>query len=261
MAASAVPKPLLLLAGILLAARSFAADALLDWSDWEKYRGTVQHPSGAIKPGDLGRARENLQRYAWARSYATSLERTARNAAGKLTPEYLAMMIPETTPGDDKFTPCPGCRDQGKPVHPHGLWSWTNTSPEQLTCTVCRTVYPNERYPEDIVLRTTWGRPQTLSFCGGKPFVIFSYKTGRPSFTANIRARKVGHLAGLCRTLAEAYLLTGNVDYARGVRVILLRFAAVYPHWLVHTGYGEYADMDPHVAAQFINIMGNLPRI
>ncbi len=253
MAACPFPKPLLLLAGILLAARSFAADALLDWSDWEKYRGTVQHPSGAIKPGDLGRARENLQRYAWARSYATSLERTARNAAGKLTPEYLAMMIPETTPGDDKFTPCPGCRDQGKPVHPHGLWSWTNTSPEQLTCTVCRTVYPNERYPEDIVLRTTWGRPQTLSFCGGKPFVIFSYKTGRPSFTANIRARKVGHLAGLCRTLAEAYLLTGNVDYARGVRVILLRFAAVYPHWLVHTGYGEYADMDPHVAAQFIN--------
>ena len=84
-----------LLAGLCLATRVLAADALLDWSDWEKYRGTVQHPSGAIKPGDLGRARANLQRYAWARSYATSLERTARNAAGKLTPEYLAVMIPE----------------------------------------------------------------------------------------------------------------------------------------------------------------------
>ena len=33
----------------------------------------------------------------------------------------------------------------------------------------------------------------------------------------------------------------------------MLRFAAVYPHWLVHTGYGEYADLDPHIAAQFIN--------
>ena len=242
-----------LIAGLCLATRVLAADALLDWSDWEKYRGTVQHPSGAIKPADLARARENLQRYAWARSYATSLERTARTATGKLTPAYLAAMIPDTTPGDAKFTPCPACRDQGKPVHPHGLWSWSHRTPDQLTCDVCHTVYPNARYPEEVVLRTTWGRPQTLTFCGGEPFVIFGYKTGRPSFSANIRARQVGYMAGLCRTLAEAHLLTGNTEYAQGVRAILRRFAATYPHWLVHVGYGEYADLDPHVAAQLIN--------
>lgn len=230
-----------------------ASEPLFDWSDWEKYRATVQHPSGAIKPADVVRARENLQRYAWARNHAAALERTARAALPKLTPEYLVAMIPETTPGDPKFTPCPACRDQGKPVHPHGLWTWRESAPDQLTCDVCRTVFPHEKYPEDIVLHTTWGKPQTLTFAGGEPFVIFGYRTGRPSFTANIRARKVAHLSSVCRTLAEAYLLSGKTEYARAVRAILLRFAAVYPHWLVHTGYGEYADLDPRIAALSIN--------
>ncbi len=227
--------------------------ALLDWSDWEKYRATVQHPSGAFKHADVARARENLARYPWARAYAASLERTARGAVDKLTPAYLAAMIPETTPGDAKFTPCPACRAQGKPVHPHGLWTWRESTPEQLTCDVCKTTYPHADYPESIVLRTTWGKPQTLTYAGGEPFVIFAYKTGRPSFSANIRARKVGHMAGLARTMAEAFLLTGKPEYARGVRALLLRFAQCYPGWLVHTGYGEFADMDPHIAAQHIN--------
>src|SRR5262249_3564431 len=100
--------------------------------------------------------------------------------------------------------------------------------------------------------QTTWGKPQQLTFCGGEPFVIFSYKTGRPSFSGNIRARKVAHMAAVCRSLAEAYLLTGKFEYAQGTRAILLRFAACYPHWLVHVGYGEYADIDPHIAAERI---------
>lgn len=249
------PSPRLLAAGLAalaLVRAALSAEPLLDWSDWEKYRGTVQHPSGAFKAADFARARENIARHSWARSYATSLERQAKAALARLSPAYLAAMIPETTPGDPKFTPCPACRDRGKPVHPHGLWSWTESRPDQLTCDVCRTVFPHPDYPESIVLSTTWGKPQRLSFYGGEPFVIFGYKTGRPSFSGNIRARQVGHLASASRTLAEAFALTGNLDYARGVRSILLRFAAVYPNWLVHVGYGEYADLDPRIAAQFI---------
>jgi hypothetical protein len=252
---SAFPLRVLFLsaAACILAARGAEADPLFDWSDWEKYRSTVQHPSGAFKPADVDRAKANIQRYEWARNYATNVDRTARAMMGKLTPDFLVAMIPETTPGDSKFTPCPGCRDAGKPWHPHGQWSWTPAAPEQLTCDICRTVYPNDRYPETVVLETTWGKPQQLTFYAGEPFVVFSYKTGRPSFTANVRARKIAYMAGVCRSLAEAYLLTGKPEYARGVRDVLLRFATCYPHWLVHTGYGEYADMDPRVAAQFIN--------
>ena len=85
--------------------------------------------------------------------------------------------------------------------------------------------------------------------------MLFGFPT-RPNFTASIRARKVATATKACRELAEAYALTGKADYARGARKLLLRFAEVYPNWLVHVGYGEYADMDPHVAA--LNIK-NLP--
>lgn len=240
-----------LFAAVALAAS--AAEPLHDWSDWEKFRGGVPHPNGAIKPADVARARANLARYPWARSYAAGLERKARAALPKITPAWLAEMIPETTPGDHKFTPCPACRDLGKPVHPHGLWTWRESAPRQLVCNQCRTVFPNEKYPESIALQSTWGRPQTFTYCGGEPFVIFGYRQGRPSFTANIRAQQVGHASSLARTLAEAHLLTGDAGLARATRDILLRFAAVYPGWLVHVGYGEYADMDPRVAALAIN--------
>jgi hypothetical protein len=246
----------LVLAALVPAVAAHAAEPLLDWSDWEKYRSQVQHPSGAFKAADFARARDNITRHAWARTHAAAVERQARAVLPRLSPAYLDAMIPETTPGDPKFTPCPACRDLGKPVHPHGLWSWTEARPDQLTCDVCRTVFPHANYPETVVLQSTWGKPQRLTFHGGEPFVIFGYKTGRPSFSGNIRARKVSHLASACRTLAEAWALTGNLDYARGVRAILLRFAAVYPNWLVHVGYGEYADLDPRIAAQFIQ---NLP--
>jgi hypothetical protein len=231
------------------AAASTPVDPLHDWSDWEKFRSTVTHPSGAFKPADLARARENVARHAWAQAYARTVERTARAAVAQLTPEYLVAMIPTTTPGDPKFTPCPACRAAGQPVHPHGLWSWNPARPDELTCDVCRTTFPHADHPESIVLRTTWRTPQEISFYGGEPFVIFGYRQGRPSFTANIRARKVSHLAGLARTLAEAHALSGKTEYAEAVRKILLRFAAVYPGWLVHVGYGEYADLDPRVAA------------
>ncbi|MSU24424.1 MAG: hypothetical protein EXS32_11445 [Opitutus sp.] len=244
---------LLTCAGAVAGAAAAVPEPLFDWSDAEKFRDGVVHPSGAFKPSDVGRARENLARYAWAKNYLASLERSARANVGKLTSGYLRTMIPETTPGDTKFTPCPACRDRGKPVHPHGQWSWRETAPDQISCRVCRTVFPHEQYPESIALQTKWGPPQTLTYYGGEPFVVFSYKTGRPSFSANIRAHQVGHMAGVARTLAEAHLLTGNLEAARGVRAILLRFTACYPRWLVHSGYGEYADMDPRVASQFIN--------
>lgn len=229
-----------------------ASDPLLDWSAWEKYRDAVRHPCVTFKPADIERAKKNIARYAWAKSYAAGVEKAAKRYLARLTPEFLAAMIPETTPGDSLWTPCPSCRAQGKPVHPHGLWTWSVEDPEHLKCKVCGTLFPNDTYPEDVVLHTNWRKPQTIRFCGGETFVIFGYRTGRPSFTANVRARKVHWAAGYCRTLAEAHLLTGKTEYARACRDVLLRFAECYPGWLVHVGYGEYADMDPRVAAQHI---------
>lgn len=241
------------MAGGVSLARGGEPDPLLDWSSWERYGVTVKHPCVTFKPADIERAKANIQRYTWAKNYAAGVEASAKRHLDRLTPEFLASMIPETTPGDPLWTPCPACREQGKPVHPHGLWDWDLDDPDHIRCTMCRTVFPNDNYPEDVVLHTQWRKPQTITYCGGETFVIFGYKTGRPSFTANVRSRKVRWIAGYCRTLGEAHLLTGKPEYARACREILWRFADCYPTWLVHVGYGEYADVDPRTAALNIN--------
>ena len=229
---------------------------LFDWSDWEKYRTEIQHPCLTIRNSDLEFARENIRRYGWAKEYATRIENKAKHYIELLTPDFLVNMIEEATPGDPLWTPCPSCRDQGKPVHPHGLWTWEVEKPDQLLCDVCGAVFPHANYPENIVFHTRWGKSQKISYYGGDTFVVFGYKEARPSFTANIRSRKVQWMANFCQTLAEVYALTGKQQYAEKARDILLRFATCYPNWLVHEGYGEYADMDPRVAAQNMN---NLP--
>ena len=135
--------------------RGGSPDPLLDWSAWEQHGGTVKHPCVTFKPADIERAKANIQRYAWAKNYAAGVEQTAKRHLDRLTPEFLANMIPETTPGDPLWTPCPACREQGKPVHPHGLWTWNLDDADHLQCTMCRTVFPNDKYPEDVVLQTT----------------------------------------------------------------------------------------------------------
>ena len=229
-------------------------DPLLDYADWKKYRTTVNHPTLAIKPADLQRAKENARRYAWAKNYVAGVIRTGEGLLKRIDadPKFIESMIPTTTPGDPLFTPCPACRDQGKPAVPHGQWDWSVERPDELKCQICATVFPNEKYPETIQLEAKWGRdqtPQTFTFHGGEPFVIFGYAKGRPSTSGAIRARKVGAMGSYARQLAEAYALSGRVEFARATRAILLRLAEVYPNYLVHVGYGEYADVDPRVAA------------
>jgi hypothetical protein len=213
----------------------------------------VLHPAGVIKAADLQRAKENIQRYDWAKDYLAKLQKNTDYMLPQLTPEYLEKMIPDTTPGDSIYTPCPACRDLGKPYLPHGDWTWDAKNPEELKCKVCGTVFPNAKYPESVVLHTKWGKPQTLTFMGGEPFPVFAYKECRPSMSGNIRARKVNFMASLLDNIGETYALTGKPQYAKAAHDILLRFATVYPYYLVHEGYGEYADMDPQIAADHIN--------
>lgn len=240
-------------AGITLTTKSDDNEKLFDWSAWEQYRDKVNHPCLSIRDTDLNFALENVRRYDWAKDHASKIENNAKRYLNLITPVFLAKMIEETTPGDPLWTPCPSCRDQNKPVHPHGLWTWEVENPDSIKCDMCGAIFPDNQYPEDIVLHTKWGKPQTLTYCGGDTFPVFGYKNGRPSFTANIRSRKVQWIANYCRTVAEAYFLTGNPEYANTTKNILLRLADCYPNWLVHVGYGEYADMDPRMAALQIN--------
>ena len=212
-------------------------------------------PTGMIKAEDLQRAKENLRSHEWARQYLDALRKRVTPWKDKISSEFLEGFIPETTPGSVFATPCPSCRAQGKPYLSHGDWDWSALRPEELRCKPCGAVFPNEKFPESVVLQTTWGKPQTLTFAGGDPFPVFSYAQGHPSFSGNIRAQKVRWISSLARDFAETYALTGDVEYAKRTRDILLRFAEVYPFWLVHVSYGEYADLEPGAAAKAITAL------
>ncbi|MDP6040624.1 MAG: heparinase II/III family protein [Candidatus Latescibacteria bacterium] len=224
-----------------------------DWSDWEKFRDQVVHPAATIKPMDLERARENIQRHDWAQRYADSLRESADDIAQQISPDYLENMIEPTTPGG--FGPCPACRAKGLPWHPNGQWTWSPSDPNALRCEVCDTVFPDAEFPEDIAIVCTWGKGQTFTFVGGDTFKCFSYHEARPSISGITRVRKVSHVTGQLQTLATAYALTEDLRYVHAAKAILLRFSDVFPEYLVRAGYGygEYAGMDPHIAAEHIN--------
>lgn len=224
-----------------------------DWSDWEKYGEQVTHPAGLIKSVDLDRAARNIARYPWAKTYADSVRKSADKILAGLTADHLTTMVEWTTPGC--VGPCPACRHKGMPWHPNGQWSWSASRPDQLKCKVCQTVFPDAQFPEDIVVECKWGRGQKFTFIGGETFKCFGYGQARPSISGIIRSHKVNHITGELGMLGLAHALTRDPRYARGAKAILLRFAEVFPEYLVRSGYGygEYAGMDPHVAAERIN--------
>lgn len=239
----------LLIGGLLIMSRLAAADEpLMDWSAWEKYRDTVQHPAGYINAQDLANARENIRRYEWAQEYANSVEGSAQSHLDRLTDDLIEAMIEPTTPL--RAWSCPACRDKDLGAHPGGSWSWSVDDPEHLRCGTCDTVFPNDEYAETIVLecKSKWGKGQKFGFYGGETVKQWGYGFYRPSFSGMIRMRKVSWCRSMTYGLALSYALTGKAEYAEAARKLLLRFAQVYPNWLLVSEYGEIADMDPHVA-------------
>jgi hypothetical protein len=223
-----------------------------DWSDWETYRDRVVHPAATIKSVDVERAQENIQRHAWAQQYTDHLRESADNIAQQISLSYLENMIEPTTPGC--VGPCPACRAKGLPWHPNGQWTWSPSDSNELQCDVCDTVFPNADFPEDIVIECKWGKGQTFTFVGGETFKCFAYHEARPSISGITRVRKVHHVTGQLQSLATAYALTEDARYAHAAKAILARFADVFPEYIVRAGYGygEYAGMDPKIAAEHI---------
>lgn len=242
---------LIALTGFLLLVAEGSEDvASLDWQLWERYRGAVVHPASVLKAEHLQRAQENIARYAWAREEMQRLEASAQDIA-QWDEAFIVRMIPDTTPGSTLFTLCPHC--EKFPVH--GSWRWRPERPEEIQCNGCGLVFPNEEYPEDLLLRSRFDPKQVFAYHGGKSWNFYGFHL-RSSFSGYIRAAKVNYMASSAYRAALAYAVTQKPDYAKAVRRILLRFAEVYPRYLVHSGYGEYADLPPHEA---IAAMKDLP--
>lgn len=193
---------------------------------------------------DLARARENLRRHGWALDLVAGLraEVAATVAGGR---ERIIDFISETTPAVILFTNCPRC--SGNAIHGH--YDWDPAEPDVVTCTTCGAQYPDPEYPEDTVFRPTRaGAGQEISYHGGfgLDFRGFSLHS---SWSGQIRAHRVQYMTNQLRTLALLYAVTEEAAYGDTAAAILRRFAEVYPNYLVHSGYGEWTDLPPRVAA------------
>ncbi len=222
---------------------------VFDLGLWREYRGTVKHPATVYKADDIARAKRNVAQHAWAKKRLEAME-AALPAWWPGDEAFLEKMIPATTPGAVIFTMCPHC--EYSPAH--GQYSWDPKDPEKLVCKGCGTVYPNEQYPEDMAIETAATGPQRLTYYGSKSWHFYDHHI-RSSWTGQIRLRKATYMASQTAAFAKVYALTGKLEHARQVRRLLLRFAEVYPNYLVHSGYGEYADLPPKVAAVAVNAL------
>jgi hypothetical protein len=219
------------------------------YPDWQRFRKSVTHPATIYKQDDFARARINMERHDWANTVFAKKKQEVQFIL-RQGPAFLEKMIPSTTPTCTLgFTNCPVC--EGNTIH--GQYNWKPEDPEFLTCTTCATVYPNEKFPEDIEFRADrHGGGQVITYHGGYTFDFHGFHL-RSSWSGQIRARKVEHMAKRAQTLATLYALTGDLICGHWARDILLRFAHVYPNYLVHSSYGDWIDLPPHVVAENMN--------
>lgn len=224
---------------------------MLDPGRWQKYRSHVRHPATIFTRGDIDRARENVSNHPWARkALETLLERV--EAAGTVSRTWARTYVPSTTPYSPHFTMCPKC--EFAPMH--GAYDWHPDDPAHIRCKGCRTVFPNDEYPEDVVFESRFDPRQNITLYGGKSWSAYGYAAIHSSFSGHARIHQCRHAANTAEDLALAYALTGREDYALGAANILNRFADVHPTYLVHSSYGDIADFDPKVAATRVD---NLP--
>ncbi|MBD2866496.1 immunoglobulin-like domain-containing protein [Paenibacillus oceani] len=218
-------------------------------------RGDISPPKAIYKENDWIAYRARYASDAAFRTYADS-QINALISQTQLVMGYgqteIVNMIPETTPLVDLFTPCPIQPEYG---FPHGVWTWSPLDPDKAYCG--GVAFPNETYPEEGVMTAYWGGStvQTITYYNRQSYDFAGFQLS-PSFTSYIRAKKVAYMSDQVGKIALLYRLTGDIAYAKQAKKILLRMAEVYPRWLLHSGYGEYADMDPKDAAFAI---GRLP--
>lgn len=210
-------------------------------------RGAASGPSVLYKEADWNDYYDKVQTSAEFRALAEQQIQSLRNEVS-LAMGYDAAaiehMIPTTTPNANLFTPCPNDPANG---FPHGSWQWSASDPDVIYCG--NMAFPNDQYPEEGVMTAHWGGVEQRITYYNREVYDYSGFPLRPSFTSYIRAKKVTYMSNMVSKMAILYKLTGEAAYARQAKNMLLRFAEVYPHWLLHSGYGEFADMDPKTAA------------
>ena len=211
-------------------------------------------PRTLYKPQDIENARNNIERYAWAQGLVSGWESRAKFVMQQ-DREFFEDLIPELTPGCFYGQNCPACVGD-KSEMGGGAFRWSLSAPEQVKCSYCGTVYPNDECPETGVLDcpqmgqtfTYYQTPEEIADPAQRAKHALKWLGTRPvmtSFSGMIRHGKVRWAWGQVLPLAKLYAVTGEVAYAERVAWILDRLARVYPNYLYHSYDGSIADLPP----------------
>ncbi|MBO5763473.1 MAG: heparinase II/III family protein, partial [Lentisphaeria bacterium] len=179
----------------------------------------AQHPFIRTEEA-VRRAKDNVARFQWAAKLQQKVLKNAECVLD-LTEKDLAYYISDL-PGSD--CSCPKCEQPSNIA-----WPYFDTNADTLVCAACKTVFPNEKFPEDkeFVLTMDNGRVLKMKYHEGKHIKL---NEGNRYFLSGVlRQKRLSKTLHLCVDAAVAYLLTDDVKYAAAVRKILLRIAEVYP--------------------------------
>ena len=193
----------------------------------------VVHPCGLYKSADVARAKENVERHAWARKLLAGMEKRARFWLD-MPEDDLPYWIPELTPF--RVVDCPDCGAGWR-------FAWSGDT-DKLVCRKCAFTWPHPDYPESEshTFPTPVGGEQTIPHYKGKPSTVYgSAKSEVYRLSGHLRLRRLGKL-GSVGDLGKVYALTGERDHAERARMVLLRLAEVYPHYLAHDWNRVYKD-------------------
>ena len=184
----------------------------------------VTHPAGLIKTTDINLGRDNVRNCPWAAKLLDTWREKSKPLMA-IDPQRLATAIPAENPWLQ--CPCPRCG-----VHSDFAWSaGLRPDGESIACAKCGLVLPSPDYPEDrsYTVKLTNGRTAVIKYrWSDKEF----YGEHKQYLSGLVNWAKVARLYKL-PNLAYVYALTGEKAYAEQVRALLLRFAEVYPGYVV----------------------------
>ena len=134
----------------------------------------------------------------------------------------MVALVPDRT--GFRFMGCPNC-DEGTQ---EGQLRWSISDPHRVKCRFCDMVFPNDRYPEDRVMKVV--NPVGVEV----EYPYWEDATGyRYLFSARGWREARSYFSSTAQRFGELYQMTGERVYARRAALILDAFARYYPGFLV----------------------------
>lgn len=209
---------------------------------WENKPANVNHPNGLFKQEDIKRGQENIKHHDWAKEQLSMLRKSSE----------FWMKIPDTElntwiPEDDAWFKClcPNCFTQPE-------YAWKDLSPDgKLQCANCKHTFPSEKFPEkdSYTVTTPHGKLRTIKYYKGPDQMIHDENIGpKYHISGTINWIRLNNLNKIY-ALAYVYALTDEKPYAEKVRKMLLRFAEVYPDYMVKFRATAYNSPSQHLMA------------